>query len=602
MVKPPDIFKGSLARKLIIAVTLIIIIGGGISWYVLISKARNNLINSAIEHTAAYSDLIIKSTRYSMLTFHRDAIQQTIENIGSKKDIERIRIFDGRGKVFYSSRHEKIGELVDSASFVCVGCHTDPDNPLKTLTEKRQWTINRGENGYRIMTFVTPIYNEPSCYTAACHIHPREQRVLVVLETDISLHSVDTNIQYLIIETTVNAIVFMFVSSIILYFILRKLVVKPVSNLSEAMKKVADGGLNHTITINSDDEISKLADSFNVMTRDLAIAREKIGKWTQTLEEEVAKKTEELRRSQEKLIQAEKLASLGRLTSDIAHEIRNPLTAVGGFARRLYKIVSGEKEKECAEVVITEVNRLERILSDVLTFSRDARFHLERHDITEVVFDTLNFYENMCNERSIKIKLEKEENLPAPMIDKDQVRQALSNLVSNAIDVMPDGGTLTVAAGKEDIHFIPYIFLKVSDTGQGISEEKLPFIFEPFFSTKELHGTGLGLSITRKIIEEHGGFINAESTPGEGSTISLFFPYQSEEASSKIKCWEYMKCGRDKDDSIKCSSYPNFGRVCWGVAGTFCEGKVQGTFAQKYQDCRKCKFYQSVRTVPDDSA
>ena len=86
----------------------------------------------------------------------------------------------------------------------------------------------------------------------------------------------------------------------------------------------------------------------------------------------------------------------------------------------------------------------------------------------------------------------------------------------------------------------------------------------------------------------------AESNLGEGSTFSLYFPYQSIEESQKINCWEYMKCGREKDSTMKCPAYPNFGRMCWAVAGTFCEGKVQGTFAQKYEDCKKCEFYQRV--------
>jgi signal transduction histidine kinase len=332
------------------------------------------------------------------------------------------------------------------------------------------------------------------------------------------------------------------------------------------------------------------------MTEDLKTAREKMENWTKTLEDEVAKKTRELKNSQDKLIQAEKLASLGRLTSDVAHEIRNPLTAIGGFARRLYKIAASAKEKEYSEIVVAEVDRLEKILRDVLTFSRDARCHLEQHDISEVIHDTLRMYEDVCDDQSVKTEVKEAENLPLVLIDRDQVMQSLGNLVTNAIDSMSGGGILRIASGREDLHNVTYIFIKVSDTGKGIPEDKLPLIFEPFFSTKEIgHGTGLGLSITRKIIEEHGGFIKAESIEGKGSAFSLYFPYQSEEESIKIKCWEYMKCGRDKDATIKCPSYPNFGRSCWAVAGTFCEGKVQGTFAQKYEDCRKCEFYQRVK-------
>jgi signal transduction histidine kinase len=331
------------------------------------------------------------------------------------------------------------------------------------------------------------------------------------------------------------------------------------------------------------------------MTKDLNVSKEKMANWTQTLEKEVAKKSDELRRSQDKLIQAEKLAALGRLTSDVAHEIRNPLTALGGFANRLYKIAAGAKEKEYAEVIAAEVHKLEKILKNVLNFSRDARLHLETHPIGDVVSDVVKLYNETCIEQSIDMKVEIGENLPHVLIDSDQVKQALGNLITNAIDAMPDGGTLTISAGEENLHNVRFVYLKVSDTGEGIPCGRLPQIFEPFFTTKKIdHGTGLGLSISRKIIEEHGGFIYAESNGSEGSTFSLYFPYQSGEESLKVQCWEYMKCGRDKDATLKCPSHPHFGRVCWVTAGTFCEGKVQGTYAQKYEDCRKCDFFQVI--------
>lgn len=585
----------SLAGKLIIVIGILIIIGGGISWYTLINNGGKILINNTIQYTASFSELIKKSTRYGMLTFHRESIQQTIDSIGSTEDIKRIRIFDSKGKVFYSSHKDELGKQVDRSVPACIGCHSDPEKPSITLTGRHKWTIYEGREGYRILTFVEPIYNEPSCYAAACHIHPQEQRVLGILETDFSLSTVDQTMQEQTINITMYAIAFMGISSVALYFVLRSFVLKPVSILSNAMKRVSDGDLSHTVGITSRDEIGVLADTFNVMTRDLRTAREKMDNWTQSLEKEVAKKTEELKRSQEKLIQAEKLASLGRLTSDVAHEIRNPLTAIGGFARRMYKIAADEKEKDYANIIVCETGRLENILRDILTFSREARHHLEKHNTEEVIHDALVIYEDLCSEHHINIEVNIEEGLPLILIDKEQVRRALQNLITNAIDAMPDGGILAITAGKEILHDVTYIFLRVSDTGSGIPEEKLPLIFDPFFSTKETgHGTGLGLSITRKIIEEHGGFIKADSICGKGSTFNLYFPYQTEEELQKIKCWEYMKCGRDKDATINCPAYPNFGRACWVVAGTFCEGKVQGTFAQKYEDCRKCEFYQKV--------
>ena len=588
----------SLAVKLIVAIVLLILVGGGISWYALIHAGRENLVNEAVKDAAAYSELIHKSIRYSMLTNNRDAIQETIEELMSVKDLKGIRLFDGKGRIYYSSKQEDIGKQVDKSAPDCIGCHAGPGSPSGTLAKETQWTTSVGKEGYDMLFFVEPIYNEPSCSRAACHVHAPSQRVLGILESDFSLATVDRDIREQTLHTTVYAISFMFVVSVILYVVLRKFVLKPVTSLSDAMGAVGQGDLGRTAVASSDDELGRLVHTFNDMTGELRGTREKMEAWTETLEREVASKTKELKDSRDNLIQAEKLAALGRLTADVAHEIRNPLTAIGGFARRLQKSASGEKERARAEIIVTEVDRLEKILRDVLTFSRDARLHLEKHLVGEFLYEVVNAHEAICAELSIAVEVLMEKDLPPVLIDRDQVKQALTNLIANAIDAMPRGGTLKITAGTEELHDVRYVVVQVSDTGQGMSRDVLPLIFEPFYSSKTIsHGTSLGLAITRKIIEEHGGFVKAVSEPGQGAVFSLYFPLQSEEASPGIKCWEYMKCGREKDATAKCPAYPNFGRGCWVVAGTFCAGKVQGTFAQKYEDCRKCDFFQMAKKL-----
>lgn len=583
----------SLAVKLILSLGVLILLGGGISWYTLISTGKRNLMKDALENATSYSDLVKKSTRYSMLTFHPEGIQHTLEEIGSRKGIEGLKIFDSTGRIAYSAKKGEIGLKMDRTYAACTGCHNGDQGPAQVLAHERRWIIH-DMAGERVLTFIEPLYNEPSC-AASCHAHPEQRKVLGILQTDFSLAEVDRTIGRQTIDITLYAMAFMTLSAFALYFVLLRLVLKPLSTVDIAMERVAGGDLQQSLKITSEDEMGRLASTFNVMTKELADAREKMEDWTKSLEEGIAKKTEELKKSQDKLIQAEKLASLGRLTADVAHEIRNPLTALGGFARRLHKIAEGEKEKEYAEIVLTEVDRLERILKDVLTFSRDARGHLEKHNLEDIIHYTLKIYKDLCREQSIDIEIISGENLMPVLIDMDQVRQALDNLVTNAIDAMPERGRLTISSGREEIHDVTYMYLRVTDTGAGIQSKNIPLIFEPFFSTKNIgHGTGLGLSITRKIMEEHGGFVKVDSAEGKGSSFTLYFPFQSETESPELNCWEYMKCGRDKDSSLKCPSYPNFGRVCWVVAGTFCEGSIQGTFAQKYENCNKCKFYQKM--------
>lgn len=297
--------------------------------------------------------------------------------------------------------------------------------------------------------------------------------------------------------------------------------------------------------------------------------------------------------SMEKAIRLEKLIALGRLIADVAHEIRNPLTVLGGFARRLLKILADDtKEKGYASVIVSEVQRLEKILRDVLNFSTESKLHMDYHFLNDIIKGTLTLYSETFEQHSIKVKQSLSE-LPKLWLDKNQIRQVLDNLFSNAIDSMENGGLITIETKMEFMNGVQYETLSIEDTGIGIPEDKLEKIFEPFFSNRLIgYGTGLGLSITRKIMEEHSGFIRVESIEGKGSIFTLCFTYQSEEESKNEQCWEFMKCGVEKDPKIKCPVYPHYGRSCWAVAGTFCEGRIQGAHAQKIKTCKQCNFFK----------
>lgn len=322
------------------------------------------------------------------------------------------------------------------------------------------------------------------------------------------------------------------------------------------------------------------------------------------LNEDLEKNLEELREVQVKLIQTEKLSALGRLTADVAHEIRNPLTSIGGFARRLNKkLQQGSREKEYSDIVVTEVDRLERILRDVLSFSRETKYNMEYQEINVAIREALHAFYGICKEQSIEIEEKLDISLPEILIDKDQVRQAVNNLLSNAVDVISKGGKLTVITYMEELHEVNYIVVEVNDTGPGLPAEALNLIFDPFYTTKEIGaGSGLGLSICKKIIDEHNGLIFADSDLGQGTSFKMYFPYQSGEDGKKIKCWEFTRCGVEKAEGsaqMICPAYPNYGRICWAIAGTFCGKKVNGAIAQKIGNCKKCEYYQRVAVRKD---
>src|SRR5512134_1520080 len=319
----------------------------------------------------------------------------------------------------------------------------------------------------------------------------------------------------------------------------------------------------------------------------------------ESLNRDLAGSLETLKHLQGKLLEVEKLSALGRLTADVAHEIRNPLTAIGGFAKRLERrLPETTSEKEYARIIVNEVLRLERILRDTLTFSREARYHLRYADMNVLLARVEAKFDETRREKRLLLAVRPATGLPPCIVDEDQIRQALDNLVTNAIDAMTDGGTLTLTTRTACENGTYYVVMDVSDTGPGISPDLVQRIFEPFYSTKEVgHGTGLGLSICKKIMEEHRGSIRVSATPGGGATFSLFIPYIPVDEIFKAQCWEIMRCGVENSGNAadRCPAYPNYGRICWSVAGTLSETKVHCTAAGKIGDCRKCAFYEIVQ-------
>jgi len=240
---------------------------------------------------------------------------------------------------------------------------------------------------------------------------------------------------------------------------------------------------------------------------------------------EMAESMIELKEKGKQLVEYEKLSALGRLTAHVAHEIRNPITVIGGLAKKLEKsIPTGTKEREDLELIFLEAKRLEELLRDVLYFSSKPFFHRVEHDINEIIDESLNVYLDAFVEHSIGVN-KCFGNVPRIYIDKNHVTAAIKNLISNAIEAMPQGGTLTITTERDFVNGKNFVSTKITDTGVGISEDKIRIIFEPFFTTKVTKKEmWLGLPIAKRMVEGHGGFIRVDSSVGKGSTFSLYFP------------------------------------------------------------------------------
>lgn len=582
----------SLTAKLVIAVSLVIILNSIIFWYMMVEKEKTHLMEDALHSTSASSEIVKKSIRHDMLHGRSQDLQTVLEAIGATKYVEIIRVVTLNGRIVYSSVRQEVGKVLSQNSPECRVCHQGLKKVL-TFDGKPQWTISESDST-KTLTYVDPIHNEPDCFTAVCHAHPPEQNNLGLLVTNYSLSRYDELIKSQVFNITLYTLFFVGVVALLMSVILWQIVLKPVRSLSEAMKKVSSGEFLYKVAVPSEDEIGRLADTFNEMTAELYASRTKMEEWTQSLEVEVEKKTAEIRKTQDKLVQAEKMAALGRLTADIAHQIRNPLAALGGFGRRLKKLATSEKQESYAEVVVSEAERLERILRDVLVFSWETIVTLQRVVLHEIVKDCVEFYREICQEQGIEINFTVATDL-ALVMDHNHVRQAINNLLANAIDAMPSGGVLGIEVVEEELHQVIWGVVHISDDGPGVPEELLARIVEPFYTTKRSGlGTGLGLPISKKIIEEHRGFLRIANRIEGGLRVSIYFPRQSEAENLQEPCWQFMQCGREKNGEIKCPAYPNFGRSCWAVAGTLCESRVQGSFAQKIDTCKNCLFFKKV--------
>jgi PAS domain S-box-containing protein len=238
----------------------------------------------------------------------------------------------------------------------------------------------------------------------------------------------------------------------------------------------------------------------------------------------------EKRAKEARLRRAESLAALTTLTAGVAHEIKNPLASIGIHIELIRKTIGGRqtvsaaKVSENLEVIKEEVERLNRIVVDFLFAVRPMNAELQLEDPNPLVRELLEFLRFELEQAGIRVEVELLEPSPHFRLDAKYLKQALLNIVKNAIAAMPDGGTLRVATQRKG----NTLQLKVSDTGVGIPEENLDKIFEPYFTTREF-GSGLGLTLVYKIIKEHQGEVAVSSKPGEGTTVSLSFPIPQKE-------------------------------------------------------------------------
>ncbi len=492
----------SLTFKLTIWVGVVLIVVIGVATYNNITTQRKNLLNDVILGARQLSGTLTRSLRFDMLNNYREAVHHSITTIGNKEEIEKVRIFNKEGQIMFSSDKSEIGTMVGKTTEACYGCHVE-GKPLEKLdTPERARIFRNGD--HRILGMITPIYNEPDCYTAQCHAHPSSQKVLGVFDITLSLAHTDKIMNEIRGKSILFAAITIFIVSFVIIFMIHRQVYSPVKDLVRATTSVAAGNFDYDIPVKSHDEVGKLTEAFIRMTS-------------------------ELKSAQFQLLQSEKLASIGKLSATIAHEINNPLNGILTYTKLIErKLNSGTfspeeipKLSSYLTVMAREIQRCSSIVRNLLDFARQREPSLQTNvNVNAVIDDAIALIANQITLSQNEL-VKNFNHVPFIEADPMQLRQVFLNIIMNSCEAVEGGGRIRVATTfleEEEM-----VLVSIADNGIGISPDDLPRIFDPFFTTTE-KGTGLGLSVVYGIINSHHGTVKIESPPGQGTTVAIRLP------------------------------------------------------------------------------
>jgi two-component system NtrC family sensor kinase len=519
-----------LAFKLIVSLLVMFAIVNAVSQYLNVGAQERQLLESVVQRTDQMSRSITAATWQAMLADQRDAAYQVMQTMAARQGVDHIRIFNKDGWLMFSTdRRESV--RLDKRAEVCNPCHSAAE-PLVSLTARSRSRVFRSASGVRQLAMITPILNEPACSEAACHAHPSGLNVLGVVDVGMSLADVDREVAAVRLRSLGFAMVEIALSGLIVFVFTRRFVTRPIEEFVVATQEIGARHLDRPIRVETSEELSELARSFNDMRERLRVAQDENAQFTQRLEAMVEERTAQLRAAQKKLLQADRLASLGQLAASVAHEINNPISGVLNLSMLLQRIVDRADQvpperlpefRRYLAQVVTETSRVGRIVADLLAFSRRARRPDTLASIKEIVENTVTLVSHKLELGGVRLAFDLAADVPPLRCDPSQIQQVVMNLLLNAAEATPTGGTVSVSTGVEP--GTGRLVLEVADTGAGIPPEIVDKIFDPFFTTKEEgKGVGLGLAVVYGIVQSYSGEIEVRSAVGAGTTFRVLLP------------------------------------------------------------------------------
>ena len=515
------IYFGLSVKFIVIISSIIIFTSIALTWFFVTAQSR--LLKDFTENRAIIlANSLATSSEYGVSTSSREFLAHLTKNNLKEEDVIYSVIYDVNGVLLSREciSNEDIVHFVSAASI--------DNNTIEELERNRLIReVNILPNIGEVLDIVVPIISYD--YNPTIQLKASRKEIIIgAVRVGITLERINYQIEKMTKSIIIITLVVVF-AGIIMSFFMVKIIVKPIRELMLGTKKIAAGNLGYRVPLNSNDEFRELASSFNFMASDMEIHIRELNKEKKELlnlkiafeqrSQELEETLDKVQNIQQDLIKSEKFATIGRLASSVAHELRNPLAAIKNISYFLSKMgaYSDNKSKQMVNMLSSEVLRANKIITDLLDYSRTKK-------LNKLSVDIVTFINKVIPAVPVPTNILITKNLEKfdVVMDPDKITQVLINLITNARDAMPpEGGEINITTKKTAT--MCQIFIK--DNACGMSEETLSHLFEPLFTTK-LKGIGLGLPIVKEIIDAHQGKITVTSTKNVGTTFKIEIPLQ----------------------------------------------------------------------------
>jgi len=531
-------FRSSIYGRVVFIITLSLTFLF-IAFGVIFRSVNERYMKAVISEDGNNIGFLVEGALYhSMLENDQASLQRTLDLINTMSGIDNVSMYDKNNNLAYTSISDGSS---NHGNPDCINCHQDLDQMFSR--EEKSYRIidansecimnpNMGDKKARSLMIKSPILNNPSCSTAACHAHNPEEKVLGSLMIKMPLERLDNSLK----ESTADYFLLAALMTVLLILFLilftNKKIKRPLNEIIKASEAVTKGDRNTRLELKPHQlsDMRMVSYAFNNMLDNLQKATMELQNWSQQLEYKVQKKSEELGQAQNELINIERIASLGKLSLSVAHEINNPLSGILVYTKLVHKQLSNpnpDQEKVAImlkhlKFIESETKRCGDIVKGLLDFSRKDQEGFESRHLHEILSDTVELMTHPMKIANIHFLSDFSAKSDLISCSPNQIKQACVAILVNASEAVSENGEIVIHTVNPDENHIRVEFI---DNGVGIAEEDIPYIFEPFFSTKEkASGIGLGLSIVHGIVQNHKGKIEVKSERGKETVISVSFP------------------------------------------------------------------------------